>query len=265
MSEQVANWRMLWGATATFLLLCLPARASIFIVAISKEGVVAVADSRFTFADSDTGRALAYADGIEKIIRLDSALLVETGQGFIAGKRFDQLVAKFSQASGPLPVELLLPSLLEYGSRRLDAEDRQVLEQQHMAVAKFRGGRPFICGYDGQLRPCVDRGYVQSSPTDFEKLLDKLPAMSAVEVAQAARASMERYIAAKGKSATMGGEFSAALLTARGIRDLWTLKNPIPARTLEELVSLVAARRIPVTLIPPATRKDLDELLESAR
>jgi hypothetical protein len=106
---------------------------------------------------------------------------------------------------------------------------------------------------------------VQSSPTDFEKLLNQLPTMPALEVAQAARASMERYIAAKGKSATMGGAFTAALLTTSGVRDLWKLESPIPARTLEELVSLVAARRIPVTLIPPATRRDLDELLESAK
>jgi hypothetical protein len=120
-----------------------------------------------------------------------------------------------------------------------------------------------ICGYDGRLRPCVDRGYVQSSPTDFEKLAGRLAAMPALEVARAARASMERYIAEKQKQATMGGEFSAALATADGIRDLWTLKNPIRARTLEELISLVAAHRIHVTLIPPATPSDLDDLLQS--
>jgi hypothetical protein len=256
--------RTLWRNSAVFLALaCLPARASIFIVAICRDGVVAVADSRFTFSDSDTSRALAYADGLDKIIRFDAALLAETGQGFIADERFDRFVARFSKTAGPLPVELLLPTLLEYGGRRLSAEDMNALAQQHMAVAKFRREHAMICGYDGRLRPCVDRGYVQSSPTDFEKLVDKLPAMTAVETAQAARASMERYIAAKGKTATMGGEFSAALLTADGIRDLWTLRNPIPARTIEELISLVAAHRIPVTLIPPAKQSDLDELLES--
>jgi hypothetical protein len=74
---------------------------------------------------------------------------------------------------------------------------------------------------------------------------------------------MERYIAAQRKSATMGGEFSAAVLTPGGIRDLWLLRNPVRARTLDELIALVAARRIPVTLIPPATRSDLDHLLQS--
>jgi hypothetical protein len=223
-----------------------------------------VADSRFTFADADTGRSLAYADGIEKIIRFDSALLTETGQGFLSEERFDSFVTRFAAASGSLPIELLLPSLLEYGSRRLPAEDIPTLERQHMAVAKYHRNQPVICGYDGQLRPCVGRGYVQSSPTDFEKLVDKLPAMGALEVASAARASMERYIAAKGKSATMGGEFSAVLLTPSGARDIWTLNNPIPARTIEELIRLVESHRIAVTLIPPATRADLDELLRSA-
>jgi hypothetical protein len=198
----------------------IPAQASIFVVAISKDGVVAVADSRFTFSDNDTGRALAYADGLDKIIHLPSALLAETGEGFLSHERFDRFVARFSDASGPLPVELLLPSLLEYGSRRLAPGDMRVLERQHMAVAKFRRGTAVICGYDGQFRPCVDRGYIQSSPTDFEKLADKLHTMSAQEVAEAARASMERYITVKGKNATMGGEFSAALLAANGIRDL---------------------------------------------
>lgn len=255
--------RILLRNSLLLALAAIPAQASIFVVAISKDGVVAVADSRFTFSDNDTGRALAYADGIDKIIHLPSALLAETGEGFIGDERFDRFMARFSDASGALPVELLLPAILEYGNRKLAPEDMRVLERQHMAVAKFRRGTPVICGYDGQFRPCVDRGYIQSSPTDFERLADKLRTMSALEVAKAARASMERYIAAKGKTATMGGEFSAALLTADGIRDLWTLKDPIPARTIEELISLVAAHRIPVTLIPPTTRAEFDALLAS--
>ena len=257
---------------ALFLLLaCFPARASIFIVAICKDGIVAVADSRFTFFDNETGRGVAYADGLDKIIRIHDALLAETGQGFIGNERFDLFVNKFEDADGPLPVELLLPSLLEYGGRRLPPEDQRVLEQQHMAVAKFRRQRhgqplrsaqPFVCGYDGRLRPCIDRGYVQSSPTDFERINARLPTMLAQEVAAEARASMERYMAAYHKSATMGGEFSAALLTPSGIQDLWRLRNRVPARTLNELISQVAARQIEVTLIPPATRADLDRLLE---
>jgi len=242
---------------------CFHARASIFIVAICKDGIVAVADSRFTLFDNDTGSALAYADGLDKIIRLHSALLAETGEGFIGDERFDLFVRRFEDAVGPLPVELLLPSLLDYGARRLPAEDLPTLARQHMAVAKFRRERPFICGYDGRLLPCVDRGYIQSSPTGFERLAGRLPTMSATETAVQARASMERYIADQHKSATMGGEFSAAVLTLTGIRDLWPLPNLVPARTVEELISLVAARRIPFTLIPPATRSDLDKLLES--
>lgn len=244
------------------LLACFPARASIFIVAICRDGVVAVADSRFTFFDNETGRAVAYADGIDKIVWLHDALLAETGQGFLGDERFDLFVKRFQNGAGPLPVELLLPSLLEYGARRLPAEDQRVLEQQHMAVAKFRGERPMICGYDGRLRPCVGRGYVQSSPTDFERLAGRLGTMPAGEVATQARASMERYITSYHKSTTMGGEFSAVLMTPSEIRNLWLLRNPVPARTLDELISLVVARRIEVTLIPPATRSDLERLLE---
>ena len=244
------------------LLAYFPARASIFIVAICKDGVVAVADSRFTFFDNETGRALAYADGLEKIIRLHAGLLAETGQGFMGDERFDLFLKRFEDGAGSLPVESLLPSLLEYGARRLTAEDRRVLEQQHMAVAKFRGERPMICGFDGRLRPCLDHGYVQSSPTDFEKLTGRLASMSASETAIQARASMQRYISDQRKSATMGGEFSAAVLTPSEIRNLWLLRNPVTARTIDELISLVAARRIEVTLIPPATRSDLERLLE---
>jgi hypothetical protein len=241
-------------------LACVPGRASIFIVAICKDGIVAVADSRFTFSDAETGRNLAYSDGIEKIIRIDSALLAETGQGFVSEQRFDRFVAGFAAASGPLPVELLLPSLLEYGHRRLPAEDIPALEHQHMAVAKYRRDQPMICGYDGQFRPCVTHGYIQSSPTDFERLADKLPSMPAIAVATEARSSMQRYIAAKGKFATMGGEFSAAVVTPNGTHDLWTLKNPITAGTIDELIEQVESHRIAVTLVPPATRADLEGL-----
>jgi hypothetical protein len=252
-------------AALVLLLACLPARASIFIVAICKDGIVAVADSRFTFFDNETGRAVAYADGLDKVIRLGDALLAETGQGFIGDERFDLFVKRFEDAAGPLPVELLLPSLLDYGSRRLAREDVPALTKQHMAVAKFRhqphgqplrSAQPVICGYDGRFLPCVDRGYVQSSPTDFEKLTSRLATLPASETAIQARASMERYISDQHKSATMGGEFSAAVLTPAGIRNLWPLRKPVPARTLDELISLVAAQRIEVTLIPPATRSD---------
>lgn len=242
------------------------AHASIFVLAICKDGVVAVADSRFAFVDvtAVTDRPLAYADGMNKIIQLDSALMVETGQGFIGNERFDQFVGRFA-ASEPrrLEVDEILPGLLEFGNRTLHREGIEALNRQHLAVAKFADAVPVICGFDGKFRPCIDEGFVQSSPTDFDQLFRKLPAMSAVEVANAARESMQRYIKAKGKQLTMGGEFSAALLTPTGIRDLWTLTNPIQARTVDELNTLVQSRRIPVTLVPPATWADLRELLDS--
>lgn len=242
------------------------ADASIFILAISKDGIVAVADSRFAFADitSITDRPIAYADGMNKIIRLDSALMVETGQGFIGNQRFDDFVGRFASSAGRLEVDEILPALLEYGHRTLHAEGIEALNKQHLAVAKFADGVPVLCGFDGKLRPCIDEGYVQSSPTDFDELFHKLPTMSAIEVANAARASMQRYIKGKGKQLTMGGEFSAALLTPAGtIRDLWTLTNPIQAHTVDELNTLVQTRKIQVTLVPPASWSDLRELLDS--
>jgi hypothetical protein len=249
------------GFASLLVLLTGQAGASVFVVAICKDGVVAVADSRLTFSDSATGRALAYADGLNKIIRFDSALMAETGQGFLGERRFDAFVRDFADTSGSLAADEILPALLEYGSHKLEAEDLAILEHQHLTVAKFRNGRPLLCGYDGRLG-CVEKGYIQSSPTDFAQTAGRLPGMSALEVAAAARASMERYIAAQGKSTTMGGEFSAVLLTPIGTRDLWTLKNPIQARTLDELIGLVKARRIPVTLIPPATWAQLEELFQ---
>lgn len=240
--------------------------ASIFILAICKDGVVAVADSRFAFADvtRPNGQPLAYADGINKIIRFDSALMVETGQGFIANQRFDEFVKQFSAAPiRALEVDEILPALIEYGAQTLPPVGVEMLRRQHLAVAKFSEGDAVICGYDGKLRPCIDAGYVQSSPTDFDKLLNRLPKMSGIDVANAARASMQRYITANGKQVTMGGEFSAALLTPYGIRDLWVLKNPIQARTVDELNTLVQARKIPVTLVPPVTWAEFQELLDS--
>ena len=242
------------------------ASASIFVLAICKDGVVAVADSRFAFADvtRPDGPPLAYADGINKIIRFDSALIAETGQGFIANERFDEFVKRFSAAPiRELEVDEILPALIQFGAESLPPMGAEALRKQHLAVAKFSEGDAVICGYDGKLRPCIDAGYVQSSPTDFAKLVSKLPKMSAIEVANAARASMQRYIAANGKQVTMGGEFSAAILTPYGVRDLWVLKNPIQARTVDELNTLIQARKIPVTLVPPATWAEFQELLDS--
>jgi hypothetical protein len=235
---------------------------SIFVAAICKDGVVVIADSRLTFTDNQTGQPVAYADGLNKIIRFDSAVMAETGQGFLTDQRFDVFVKQFADSMGSLAADAILPALLQYGSRKLALDDLEILKRQHMAVAKFSNGAPLLCGYDVKYRPCVGKDYIQSSPTDFDRLRAKLPAMSALEVAAEARASMQRYIAATGKSATMGGEFSAVLLTASGIRDLWTLQNPITARSLDELVDQVAAHKIRVTLIPPATTADLERLLQ---
>lgn len=230
-------------------------------MAICKEGVVAVADSRLTFSDNATGQPLAYADGLPKIIRFDSALMAETGQGFLQDRRFDLFVRQFADSAGPLNADAILPALLDYGRRTLPADDFQVLQHQHMAVARFDNGKPLVCGYDGR-HGCVEKGYIQSSATDFAEIAGKLPAMSAVDVAAAARASMERYIAAKGNSNTMGGEFSATLLTPTSLRQLWALHDPIQARTIDDLIALVRARKIRVTLIPPATWAQLEQLFQ---
>jgi hypothetical protein len=249
---------------AALILACFDSSAlpSIFVAAICKDGVVVVADSRLTFTDNQTGQPVAYADGLNKIIRFDSAVMAETGQGFLTDQRFDEFVKQFADSAGSLAADAILPALLQYGSRKLAPDDLEILKRQHMAVAKFRKGAPLLCGYDGKYRPCVGKDYIQSSPTDFDKLRAKLPAMAALAVADEARASMQRYISATGKNATMGGEFSAVLLTASGIRDLWTLENPLTARSLDELVTQVAARKIRVTLIPPATTADLERLLQ---
>ena len=244
-------------------LLAARASASIFIMAICKDGVVVVADSRIAFSDitSKSDKPLAYADGLNKIIRFDSAVMAETGQGYIGNERFDGFVQRFSASAPALEPESILPALLRFGRRALPADDVPALMRQHMAVAKFAKGAPLICGYDGKPGPCLDSGFIQSSVTDFEKDRLKLAGMSALTVATEARASMQRYIAAKGKSATMGGEFTAVLLTSSGIREIWTLRNPISARTLDELVEQVLARKIQVTLVPPATWADLSSLL----
>ena len=264
LSQLDGSWR---SSILDFVRLCrialmvvffaLRASASIFIMAICKDGVVAVADSRMAFSDvtSATDRPLAYADGLNKITRFDSALLAATGQGFIGEDRFDDVVRRFAASAGPLAPEAILPGLIRWTG--------SALRQQHLAVAKFANGKPVICGYDGQYRSCIGEAYVQSSPTDFENVRAKLTTMSAMEVAAAARSSMQRYITAKGKGATMGGEFPAVVLTAAGARDLWTLKNPIQAGTIDELVALVRSGKIQVTLVPPATRADLDDLLDS--
>ena len=257
--------KMTRTALALVLLHC-SAQASIFVVAISKDGIVAVADSRFAFTDADnpTGQPVAYADGLNKIIRFDSAVIAETGQGFVANERFDQFVQRFAKSAGPLPADEILPALLEYGVKTLPPEGIEVLSRQHMAAAKFKGGKPMICGFDGHDdAPCIGEGFIQSSPTDFDQFRRRLGAMLALDVAEAARASMQRYITARGKNATMGGEFSAALVTPSGVRELWALKNPIPARSVDELIALVLARKIQVTLVPPAKWADLQELLDS--
>lgn len=239
---------------------------SIFIAAICKDGIIVVSDSRGSVLDKrrGAGAPIAYFDGIQKIFFVGDRAVVNTGQGFIGTmpirKLWERTFAEFPRIS----MESFLPRAFEISTSQEASPDALALLKKHrIALAGFRERRPAICYYDGDEEfGCTNDGFVQSSPTTFRNFRDRLPSMTMAEATTLAKQSMVDYITADPKrKLTMGGDFHVAQVTMTG--PSWTPPKPTGRRwnNADEFIAALRGGQVPLTLVPPATRMDLEELL----
>lgn len=260
---------------AALLLMSLPLsepvgiRGSFVIAAICKDGIILASDSRANIFDkTDTSqRPIAYYDTIQKVFPIGTNALAETGQGLILGTFFSAIVQDFAKRyAAPVSVETLLPSFISYCERAYPDRAVSEIRRQKLFAAGYKLGVPTICCFNedqpGGRFGCVERaGYVESAPT---LLSDYKPAhlltMSAAETATLAEKAIRAYARHDDRWKTIGGPVSILLVTSFGTR--W-IKNQPPQQEwkgVRDLIKDYQGGRLPLHLIPPTTKKQLESL-----
>ena len=246
---------------SAMLLLVQPCTASLFIVAICRDGIVAVADSRITFQIDRV--PIGYADGMEKLIALENAVIAQAGYGFIGHHRFDTLFQRFYAATSRQSIQQVLPDFLTFASGQLTPEADRLLDTQRMAIARYEKGRPVICVVANRKQsPCISEGaFLSMAGMDFPAITQSLPAMTAGETARAARDSMERFIQDRKYRYVAGGQYSAVIVTKKSVKRMWSITDPICAMNSDEVNADARSGKIRFVPIPPTTPAELRDAL----
>ena len=238
---------------------------SIFIAAICKDGILIVSDSRGSVLDKRLRAAtpIAYFDGIQKIFFLGDRAVVNTGQGFIGDIPIGSLWDKSRERFPESPLDAFLPNAFELARSLVSLDAVTLLKKNMIALAGVQQRSAAICYYDGDgAFGCIHDGLVQSSPTKFVNYQSQLVAMTMVDAQVIATQSIVDYIAADPKrKLTMGGDFHVAHVTASG--PSWVPLAPTVQRwaNAEEMIRAIRGGQVSITLVPPSTRRELDELL----
>jgi hypothetical protein len=242
---------------------------SFVIAAISRTGIVVVSETRANIFDkTDTERRpIAYYDGIQKIFRIGSHAIAETGQGLILNVFFSAVVRQFKKALRILPtVDQLLPVFLDYCQQTFPPAFVQQMRTQKLFSAGYSDSHPSICYFNEQqgTHPfgCIrDTGFIQSSQTTLSDYADQLPTLSVKQVTELAKQAIESYASQDDRWKTIGGPTDVLLVTRNGCR--WLEKHSSTGNWtyIQDLVRDHRAGQVKIHPIPPATSKQLDDLL----
>jgi hypothetical protein len=244
-------------------------RGSFVIAAMCQDGVVVVSESRASIFDkTDQNQTpIAYYDICQKVFPIRNLALAETGQGLILNVFFSAIVEDFTQALVRQPSALrLLPTFVQFCQARYPAPLLVEIRRQKLFGAGYEDGRPLVCYFNEEQEPgpfgCIkDAGFIESAPTSFADHADALPSMSCNEVAAVARQAIEEFASDGDHWKTIGGPLDVLHVTAAGCH--WVQKST-PAqdwRYVQDFVRSYHQGQATITLIPPATKRVLDDLL----
>jgi hypothetical protein len=208
---------------------------------------------------------------IQKVFPVGDSAIAETGQGLILNVFFSAIVGQVGATfRKPSSVQQLLPDFVSYCQRTLPPEAFAQLRKQKLFAAGFRGHAPSVC-YFNEEQPggpfgCIDgHGYVESATTIFNRQAGRLLSLSAQEVNTCATAAIRHYASESDRWKTIGGPIEALLVTISGCH--WLTKPPPPQRWsyVQDLIKDYRAGMVTLNAIPPATERELDELLGTAK
>ena len=243
-------------------------RGSFVLTAICKDGIIVASESRANIFDTADKQQspIAYYDTIQKVFPLGANALAETGQGLILGRFVSAIVQDFSKGTTtPLLVDNLLPSFLEYCRRAYPTQAVAQIRRQKMFAAGYKQGIPTLC-YFNEDQPsgpfgCIQgSGFIGSAPTLLTEYSAKLSSMSAGEAAALSEKAILEYARQDNRWKTMGGPISILLVTPFGSE--WLKNPPAPQKwqSTQDMITAYRAGDFVLQLIPPATKKQLEEL-----
>jgi len=244
-------------------------RGSFVIAAICKDGIILASESRANIFDRrDKNREpIAYYDGIQKVFPVRSAAIAATGQGLILNVFFSTIISHFAQSLRvTLGAKQLLPVFVSYCEQKLPPAAGSELKKQKLFSAGCVGGHPTICYFNqdqaGVPFGCIeDSGFIQSDVTLLAQYDTELPAMSAERVAELAIRAIKTYAAEGDRWKTIGGPIDVLLVSEDGCH--WLHKNSLTVewKCIQDLVAAYWAGELEITPIPPADRRQLEDLL----
>jgi len=246
----------------------LPLKGSFVIAAICRDGIVLASESRANIFDKTDReqKPIAYYDGIQKLFTIGSVAMAETGQGLILNAFFSAFVNQFAQArSSSLRVDQLLPMFINYCEQQFPSVAVQEIKRQKLFSAGHINNHPTICYFnvDQPLRPfgCIqDSGFIESDLTLLAEYADQLPSLSAERVAALSKEAIESYAREGERWKTIGGPIDVLLVTRSSCR--WLDKSATRNwNCIQDLIRDYRDGKLELNLIPPATRKQLEDLL----
>jgi len=244
-------------------------KGSFVIAAICKDGIILASEARANIFDKtdENQEPIAYYDGIQKIFPVGSTAIAETGQGLILNVFFSAIVCQFTRdLRVSLHVNQLLPAFVSYCEQKLPRVAVSEVKKQKLFSAGYVGSHPTIC-YFNQDQPaapfgCVqDSGFIQSAVTLLTQYAEELPTISAERVTDLAIQAIKTYAAKGDRWKTIGGPIDVLLVSGEGCH--WLEKNSLTTdwKYIQDLIAAYRARELEITLIPPADREQLEDLL----
>jgi hypothetical protein len=244
-------------------------KGSFVIAAICKDGIIIASDSRGNIFDNTDKQQtpIAYFDTIQKIFPIGSNAIAETGQGLILNIFFSAIVKDFINHTSDIPVDMLLPTFIEYCDRQLPSKAVIEIRKQKLFAIGYMNDSPAICYYNkDQPEGCFgciqDHGFIESAPTI---LMDEkeLTLLSCKQAAARVKNAIQMYAKENERWKTIGGPISILFVSKTG--PIW-IENQLPAQRwtyIQAFVSEYQKGKIKLHLIPPATKQQLDNLMDT--
>jgi hypothetical protein len=242
-------------------------KGSFVIAAICRDGIVLASESRANIFDKTDReqKPIAYYDGIQKLFPIRSVAMAETGQGLILNVFFSAFVSQFAQATlTNLKVDELLPMFINYCEQQFPLASQEI-KKQKLFSAGYINNRPTICYFNidqpqGPFGCIQDSGFIESDQSLLAEYASQLSSLSAQKLATVAKEAIQSYASHGERWKTIGGSIDVLLVTRNRCR--WLDKSPTRNwKYIQDMIRDYRDGKLQLNLIPPATRKQLDDLL----
>lgn len=243
-------------------------KGSFVIAAICKDGIIVAAESRANIFDkTDENREpIAYYDTEQKLFPIgQSRVIVHTGQGLILNIFFSAIVEKISTVLAKPQINNLLPTFIAHCQKNYPEAAVNEIKKQILFAAGYINSHPTICYFNlQQAQPygCIqDSGFIESAPTILRE--HDISILSCEEATNLAEKAIQKYADEDDRWKTIGGPVSIVQITQDDCK--WLKNKPCEQKWvyIQDFVRDYQSGDVDINLIAPATKQQLDELLQT--